>query len=326
MPSLLIANPGEKLNNLCDDFCHANRYSKRQNATHFLSSTEKLNPSLINNIGPNSSSPLQGFQPILLPDEATAETTAFNCQLSGEDARQLGIIANDIGGANTMALAAMMGKYDLYSKAADLNTFGGGGLGAGTLRASKFLQALDNYDKVVAEYEGYRNHRAAPGTRLQLQAKMKMAFNTLQVEFNRETQALLSQNTAHTQRVIIESPSGPRAASRSIPLKNIDSMKTLAKFAKYGKGLGYGVIAIDGYLRYQMVSELHQTGGNWKREAWAQGAGFTMGLATAAAVGSFIIMFSPVGLVVGILAAGAAALLSDKVATTVSYAIYDFFH
>jgi hypothetical protein len=299
--------------------------SDNDDARERLARIESLNPRLAKQVN----APLGRSQPIVLPDNIGGKLSGVNhaemftkrCITS--DACNLAAITSDIGGQNTLALAAVANKYDLYSKAADLNTFGGGGLGAGTVRASGFLQALAKYDEALAKYESFRNHRAVPATLRPLELKAKQAFSVLQVEFNRETKMLLQSGSINTQVVPLNTANS-RTVSRSIPLTDFNSVQSLSRFARYGKGLGYGLVGLDGYFRYQQVKQRRMMNGNWQREAWMQGVGFGTGLVVGAV--TFAMLLGPFGIVLGIVAAGMAAVMVDKMAVYGTGLIYDQFH
>jgi hypothetical protein len=64
--------------------------------------------------------------------------------------------------------------------------------------------------------------------------------------------------------------------------------------------------------------------GNWQREAWMQGVGFGTGLVVGAV--TFAMLLGPFGIVLGIVAAGMAAVMVDKMAVYGTGLIYDQFH
>jgi F0F1-type ATP synthase assembly protein I len=82
-------------------------------------------------------------------------------------------------------------------------------------------------------------------------------------------------------------------------------------------------ILLDGYLRYDKVNNMHkQKNPHWKREAVIQSAGFAGGILAGAGI-VFLIGAAPLGLVVGIVAAGVAAVVADKLATGIITNVYD---
>lgn len=256
------------------------------------------------------------------PSEGIEAVKTFQSACTARDTLNLSNIISDVGSLQTLGMSMVFDKYDLHSRMADLNTFGGGGLGAVTSRFSGFLDALKNYDEALAKYEAFRNHRARPAAIAPLREKYQAAFNKLQLEFGREVRALLKKEVPQvTFETMRSSPGNSRVVSTSVPLVNTPTAKGLAKLAKYGKGLGYGMIAVDGYLRTQMVLDTKRQGGDWEREAWVQGLSFAAGVAVGTV--GFVFLISPLGLVGGAIVAGAAAYGADKAVSQIFGKIYD---
>jgi len=70
-----------------------------------------------------------------------------------------------------------------------------------------------------------------------------------------------------------------------------------------------------GYIRANGVYHAYNANDpTWKRQAVVQSAGFTAGVIAAGAIG-FLIAVSPLGLVVGLVVGGAAALGVDFITT-----------
>lgn len=108
---------------------------------------------------------------------------------------------------------------------------------------------------------------------------------------------------------------------RVIPLSHSAQSVSLAKFARVGKILGPGMIALDAGFRVNSIRNIYLDGGNWEREAFRQSMGFGTSLVFGAVALS--LFFGPFGLIVSVILAGAAALIVDKFATHYSGRLYD---
>ncbi|WP_344799980.1 LysM domain-containing protein [Litoribacillus peritrichatus] len=309
MSGLYICQNGDTLESVCNS-------SNNQNLTSDLKS---LNPHL------SPSSNLRSGQAIILPgktNEVGSASQRFLLQSSPSSIQNLSKITETMTGHQALALAEVSERLGLRDIAPDLNTFGGGGLGAATARASSFLMALKKYDDALAEYHGFKNHRAAPNTLSMAKLKVANAFKEMQIKFNNETLNFFNKYPAKMESYTIARPGRPVImANRTIPITTSSGATSLAKFARYGKGLGYGMVALDGYFRYQAVDQMRLNGGNWQREAWAQGVGMLAGLGIGAY--SFAFLLGPFGIVLGIILAGAVAVISDKLIVSSTRHIYD---
>jgi hypothetical protein len=89
--------------------------------------------------------------------------------------------------------------------------------------------------------------------------------------------------------------------------------------------LAPGFIVLDGHLRANSVYHKRKAGNpEWKREAVVQTGAFAAGIAAGVGI-AFIITASPVGLVIGLVAAGALAVGADYVAQGFFDKAYDWF-
>ncbi|UDL05673.1 hypothetical protein [Marinobacter sp. CA1] len=114
-----------------------------------------------------------------------------------------------------------------------------------------------------------------------------------------------------------------RSAWESIPVRDTADVQTLSRFAKMGRIAGPGFILVDGYLRANSVYHSWENGENWERKAVVEGGAFAGGIAAGAAIG-LVIAFTPVGLVVGVVAAGAVAVGADYALKELLGNIYDW--
>ncbi len=310
MSGIYLCQNGDSLSDLCNA-------TKNQDTANKI---QRLNPKL------STSTPLHNGQAIILPSQNELGTQAsrqFMLQSSPSSIRNLSKMTETMPGPHVAALAEVSQHLGLREIAPDLNTFGGAGLSAATARSSDFLTALKKYDDALAEYFAYKSHRAAPGTVSRLKLVADNAFKELQIKFNNETTRFLNRYPPKMETIVQPRPGRPNfTIHREVPLTSASGAQSLAKFARYGKALGYGMVALDGYFRYQTVNDIRMRGGNWQREAWAQGAGFITGVGLG--IASFAILLGPLGIVVGILVAGAAAVMIDKGIVSLTRNIYDW--
>jgi len=119
-------------------------------------------------------------------------------------------------------------------------------------------------------------------------------------------------------------------SSRSI--KKLELVSTLqagklARFSKYGKAMGTGVVAIDFASRIGNVQTTYKADGNWERELFVESSSFTLsalaGTATAKAGVAFFVVATPVGWVGLIVVAAATALGTNYIVKEKSGGWYD---
>lgn len=186
--------------------------------------------------------------------------------------------------------------------------------------SSRVLEHIAHYDEVLKEYEGLRNHRAAPNTLKPKQAELSRAFENMHESLNRRGQQLLYKNTFPTRETLNQRG---RVVRESIPVMNNLDVQKLSKLAKAGRILGPGFIVLDGYIRSNQVHHMRKEGDpRWKREAVVQTGAFAAGIGAGVAIG-LVVAFSPVGLVVGLVAAGTAAVVMDHLSQRGIGHVYD---
>lgn len=217
-----------------------------------------------------------------------------------------------------MGLASFLWDTKLPEQTGDLVTFGGNGMGASTAAASAVLSAIDRYDRALQEFEQLKNHRAAPRTLRAAEIRAKHAFDAMNTKLNRQAFGYLN-NINYKMRTSTNLTG--REVNQSIPIRDNNDVRKLAKLAKAGRVLGPGVILLDGYLRAKHVKQLRaRNNPNWKRERFVQTGAFLGGIAAGVAIG---IILAPAGIVVALFAGGAAGLLSDKITQVGLREIYD---
>jgi hypothetical protein len=221
-----------------------------------------------------------------------------------------------------MALADLLWETKLPERVGDLNTFGGNGIGAMAKTSSRMLEHIAHYDEVLREYEALRNHRAAPSTLNRKQAELARAFERMNESLNRRGQQLLYKNIFPTRETLNQTG---RVVRESIPVMNNLDVQKLSKLAKAGRMLGPGFILLDGYIRANSVYHMRKAGNpEWKREAVVQAGAFATGIGAGVGI-AFIISLTPVGLVLGLVAAGTAAVAADYTSQGLIGEIYDWF-
>ncbi len=121
--------------------------------------------------------------------------TSFNiCTITNSENGAVGSLSKKIGPDATITLAVI--AEQIYDCLDELNTFGGGGLGAAATKGSQFLKALDQYDQAVAAFERLRNYRASPATLRRAQESINIAYMQLQGRFNKEFERVLKTYTS----------------------------------------------------------------------------------------------------------------------------------
>jgi hypothetical protein len=89
--------------------------------------------------------------------------------------------------------------------------------------------------------------------------------------------------------------------------------------------LGPGFILLDGYIRANSVYHMRKAGNpEWKREAVVQTGAFATGIGAGVLI-AFAISLTPVGLAIGLVAAGAAAVGADYGSQWLIGEFYDWF-
>ena len=266
------------------------------------------NPHIQQPTGPN-----YHCSPILLPGSVTSRSQPFQLpQCTPQEYQRLNSLSAYAGGAATMALAELIDELKVPSFASDLNTFGGNGIGAAAQASSFMIGDIAHYDALLKEYHDLKNHRAAPATLMQQEAKLKRAFKKMNASLNQRGQHILHKHAGKTKEVL---NARGKVGYQSIPVGSQVDVQRLAKLAKFGKVAGPGFMLLDGFFRYDKVATMRQQNNEkWKREAVIQSASFTAGILVGTGI-MFLVAISPVGIVAGIVAAGVMAIIADRAAT-----------
>ncbi|ARU55600.1 hypothetical protein OLMES_1525 [Oleiphilus messinensis] len=319
MTDVYLCRNGDSLEAICADLATTNTNQQNTgNPAEYHKLITAANPHLTH----SSHHSLKDGDLIILPNQhqKSSSIATHTPSLTPEARRNLSIIANQIGGDATVALAYVIEQVNAHLS--DMNTFGGAGMGAAATKASDFMQALNRYDRAVHQFENLRNHRAAPSTMQRAQTAINEAYIALQTKFNGELNKVLENYVSKTKTVPLSAgvPKS-RTAFRSMPLKSAPIVKSLATFGRYAKILGPAAIAADGYFRYDTVMDVYNSGGNWHRELYAQSAGFTTGIGLGVLGLTFLL--GPFGWILGILLAGTLAVVVDRSVVWGTKQVYD---
>ena len=102
-----------------------------------------------------------------------------------------------------------------------------------------------------------------------------------------------------------------RPVWESIPVRDTADVQKLAKLAKVSRVAGPGFIVLDGYLRANDVHHAWKNDDpNWECKAVVQSVSFGAGIGAGIFIGA-VIALTPVGLIIGVVAGGAAAVGVD---------------
>ncbi|MCG8611184.1 MAG: hypothetical protein MI864_11660 [Pseudomonadales bacterium] len=320
MTQMYFCQPTDTLDSIYQDLkaTYQKIYPNTTNNDNLIENIKILNPQ----ISQRQTNKINRGDFLILPDSGSysANTAAFQPAMSPLARENLAHLSSQIGGCQTAAIAEVIDQIQQYIP--DMNTFGGAGLGAAATRAGQFVTALDKYDRAIFQYESLRNSRAAPNTLAQAKNFVNQSFNELQIKFNAELQKTLKSYVSKTQSsTLYAGTSRARTVFRSIPVANAPAVRSLVNLGKYAKILGPAGVTLDGYFRYESVMDVYRNGGNWKREAVAQGLGFGVGVGLGFV--TFSILLGPLGFVIGILVAGTAAVLLDKSVVHFGRSMYD---
>lgn len=260
-------------------------------------------------------------RPLTIPvtglDASVDTSPIMACSM--EEQRTLSHLSQYAGGAAVMGMADLLFETKIPNIVGDLNTFGGNGMGAALAQSDTVLSAINKYDLANKQYEDLKNHRAAP--RMVHAAKMRAegAFKEMnQVLFSR-CKNYLNNNTFRMRQT---TNATGRTVWESIPVRDTADVQKLTKLAKIGRVAGPGFIMVDGYLRANGVYRSWENGENWERKAVVEGGSFLAGIGAGVLIGA-VIAVTPVGLAVGIVAGGAAAVGADYAFKDIIGWLYD---
>ncbi|MGH1486062.1 MAG: hypothetical protein ACRBCI_07555 [Cellvibrionaceae bacterium] len=260
-------------------------------------------------------------KPFILPKSVGANSIHIpHC--SPQEHQTLQYLSASMGGAGVMALADLLWETKIPDYVADLNTFGGNGIGAAARGSTLILNDIARYDSLLKEYESLRNHGAVKTTLTRKEAELKRAFNHMNHRLNAKSQQLLHKHAVKTKEVVNQTG---RVVRESIPLSSHADVQKLSKFAKGARVLGPGAILLDGYFRFNDVYYAYKNNNpEWKRKAVVQSVGFIAGLAAGALIG---VIFAPAlgGILLTMAVAGTVAVGMDYASKYIVGRAYDRF-
>lgn len=260
--------------------------------------------------------------PVVVPSGGQQQNVDFTPLLScsPEQQRTLSHLSQYAGGAAVMGLANLLWDIKIPNVVGDLTTFGGNGMGAAVAQSDKVLGAINKYDLANKQYEDLKNHRAAPRMVNAAKLRAKAAFEEMNKALHSRSLNYLNKNNFGMRQT---TNATGRTVWESIPVSDTADVQKLSKFAKFGRVAGPGFILLDGYMRANAVYHSRKSGDpNWEREAFVQGGAFAGGIGAGIVIGT-VMALTPVGLAIGIVAAGAAAVGADYAFKEVLGFVYD---
>ena len=296
---------------IADKFCPQG-LSSEEFRQRFLSANSSMSPQSL--CAPS--------RPVMVPSVDQGNPVGLGPLLAcrAEERNTLAQLSHYAGGTAVMGLANFLSETRIPAIAGDLNTFGANGMGAAVAQSDKVLAAIDYYDYANNHYEQLKNHRAAPTTILAAKRAAERAFVKMNGVLHARSLSYLNNNAFRMRQTTTVTG---REAWESIPVRESADVQRLSKFAKVGRILGPGLILLDGGMRSYNVHHAWRNGDpNWKRMAFVEGGSFTLGVGAGVAIG-LAIAFTPVGLVVGIVAGGAVAVGADHLFKRLFNLIYD---
>lgn len=262
-------------------------------------------------------------KPVVVPPSAQDRSVSIAPlkACTDEQRQTLSHMSHYAGGATVMGLANLLSDTKIPEAVGDLTTFGGNGMGSAVAQSDRVLGAINKYDLANKHYEDLKNHRAAPRTLNAAKTRAQAAFKEMNQVLNEKSLNYLNNNTFGMRQT---TNATGRTVQESIPVRNTMDVEKLAKFAKAGRVAGPGFIVFDGYLRGKDVYQSWQNNDpNWQRKAVVQGVSFGAGIYAGAAIAT-VIAITPVGLAIGIVAGGAAAVGIDYGVKEVVGGLYDW--
>jgi len=177
-------------------------------------------------------------------------------------------------------------------------------------RGDKFVLAVQRYQNTLLAYRNVTQGKGTAGaTKASAGVAVSAAFEDMQKHFQRELSMTAGLQRASRKGTPLRNRTRALNIARSSrSIKKLELVSTLqagklARFSKYGKALGTGVVAIDFASRIGNVQTTYKADGDWERELFVESSSF----AVSAVVGGLVVK------------AGAAALVFLTVATPVGW-------
>jgi len=201
-------------------------------------------------------------------------------------------------------------------------------------RSDKFVLAVQRYQDTLLAYRDVTHGKGTAGaTKASAGIAVSTAFEHMQKHFQRELNMTAGLQRASRKGTPLRNRTRALNIARSSrSIKKLELVSTLqagklARFSKYGKALGTGVVAIDFASRIGNVQTTYKADGNWERELFVESSSFTLsalaGTATAKAGVAFFVVATPVGWVGLIVAAAAVSIVANTIVKERSEGWYD---
>lgn len=276
-----------------------------------------------NRLSAGSNSICPPNRPLAVPSSDRSDTVSIGPiqACTPEEQNTLAHLSQYAGGAAVMGLADMLWDTKIPDVLGDLNTFGGNGMGAAVAQSNKVLGAINKYDHANKHYEDMKNHRAAPRMVNAAKLRAQAAFKEMNQILHAKSLNYLNNNSFRMRQT---TNAAGRTVWESIPVRDTADVQKLTRFAKIGRVAGPGFIVLDGYLRANDVYHSRKNNDpNWERKAVVQSVSFGAGIGAGIFIGA-VIAFTPVGLAIGIVAGGAAAVGADYLVKDLVGRVYDW--
>jgi len=201
-------------------------------------------------------------------------------------------------------------------------------------RSDKFVLVVQRYQDTLLAYRDVTHGKGTAGaTKASAGIAVSAAFEHMQKHFQRELNMTAGVQRASRKGTPLRNRTRALNIARSSrSIKKLELVSTLqagklARFSKYGKALGTGVVAIDFASRIGNVQITYKADGNWERELFVESSSFTLsalaGTATAKAGVAFFVVATPVGWVGLIVLAAAASMGINHIVKEESGGVYD---
>jgi len=204
-------------------------------------------------------------------------------------------------------------------------------------RGDKFVLAVQRYQNALLAYRNVMQGKGTAGaTKISAGVAVSTAFEHMQKYFQRELSMTAGLQRASRKGTPLRNRTRALNIARSSrSIKKLELVSTLqagklARFSKYGKALGTGVVAIDFASRIGNVQTTYKADGNWERELFVESSSFVAsvwaGGAAAYAGGAaltFLTVATPVGWVGLIVVVAAASMGANYIVKEESGGVYD---
>jgi len=224
------------------------------------------------------------------------------------------------GEDNTLALSNM---FSTLSDNGVGSALLGSSSGVYTKRVGMFTDSVTDYQKALLNYRDAS--RGGIGSKTLAKQHVKNAFQSMQQRFQFELMSEKVRGGASRRGTPFSNMNRglniARSSRNTTKLNLSGQIETfrLAKFSKYAKLLGNGLVAFDFYNRANLVKNSYDNGGDWERDFFVESSSFvlsTLAGATTASSLSLLVFATPVGWVA--LVAGGLAIVGVSAYMSIS--------